>query len=327
MVNSVSRSSFALNAPRSDLNNWEKLTAKDFVLFRINIAPTLPPDVAPSAAPTQPPPVTNDPLKDWKKGIKCDMSIFKELKRVKDWDQWDTQFRADVATQGLSRVLDNTFVPKTYEDRTLFQQQQHYLYAVFVRVLKTDKGKAIVRKYKSTFDAQSIYKDLQEYATNSTQAVIDSNTLLQYITTARIDDGSWNGMTEQFVLHWMEQVRLYEDLVDPDAALVDAVKLTLITNAVRGHPKLSGVHNVSIQLASHTGQRVNYDQYSDLLLSECAQVDSAFAQSSRKTSKRSVYMSDLSINDGEVPSMMMAKLVTLIATPSHSWQMHTGAVC
>ena len=285
------------------IDDWEKLTAKDFVLFRINIAPTLPPDVAPSAAPTQPPPVTNDPLKDWKKGIKRDMSIFKELKRVKDWDQWDTQFRADVATQGLSRVLDNTFVPKTYEDRTLFQQQQYYLYAVFVRVLKTDKGKAIVRKYKSTFDAQSIYKDLQEYATNSTQAVIDSNTLLQYITTARIDDGSWNGMTEQFVLHWMEQVRLYEDLVDPDATLVDAVKLTLIPNAVRGHPKLSGVHNVAIQLASHTGQRVDYDQYSDLLLSECAQVDSAFAQSSPKTSKRSVYMSDLSINDGEVDAL------------------------
>ena len=188
------------------IDDWEKLTAKDFVLFRINIAPTLPPDVTPSAAPTQPPPVTNDPLKAWKKGIKRDMSIFKELKRVKDWDQWDTQFRANVATQGLSRVLDNTFIPKTYEDRALFQQQQHYLYAVFARVLKTDKGKAIVRKYKSTFDAQSIYKDLQEYATNSTQAVIDSNTLLQYITTARIDDGSWIGTTEQFVLHWMKQV-------------------------------------------------------------------------------------------------------------------------
>ena len=95
------------------IDDWEKLTAKDFVLFRISIAPTLPPDAAPSAAPTQPPPVIDDPLKDWKKGIKRDMSIFKELKRVKDWDQWDTQFRADVATQGLSRVLDNTFVPKT----------------------------------------------------------------------------------------------------------------------------------------------------------------------------------------------------------------------
>ena len=113
-------------------------------------------------------------------------------------------------------------------------------------------------------------------------------------------------MTEQFVLHWMEQVHLYKDLVDPTAALVDAVKLSFISDAVRGHPKLSGVYDVAVQLASHAGQRVNYDQYSDLLLSECAQVDSvtqsppkAITQSPRQASKCSVYMSDLTINHGE----------------------------
>ena len=280
------------------LADWEELTAKNFIFFRINIAPTLPPDVTPSTVTAQPTPAITDPLSDWKKGVKRDMSIFRELKKVKEWEQWDTQFRADVATQGVSRVLDRNFQPQTYDDKVLFREQQQYLYAVFVRILRTDKSKAIVRKYKSTFDAQSIYRELQEYATNSTQAVLDSNTLLQYITTARIDDGTWNSTTEKFVLHWMEQVRLYEELVDPTAALVDAVKLTLITNAVRGHPKLSGVYNVAVQLASQTGQRVDYEQYSDLLLSECAQADAAFAQSPRKA-HHNVYMSALAINDGE----------------------------
>ena len=65
----------------------------------------------------------------------------------------------------------------------------------------------------------------------STQAIIDANTLLQYITTASLSDGSWNGMTEQFILHWLEQVRLYEELIDVSAALSDSVKLTLLTNA------------------------------------------------------------------------------------------------
>ena len=96
------------------------------------------------------------------------------------------------------------------------------------------KAKLLVQ---GSFNAQSIYRELQEYATNSTQVVIDSNTL--YITTLCIDDGSWNGMIEKFILHWMEQLCLYEDLVDLTAALVDAVKLTLITNAVRGHPQNS----------------------------------------------------------------------------------------
>ena len=279
--------------------DWEELTAKNFTSFRIDITPFLPPDVTPPAVTAQPSPATSDPLRDWEKGVKLDMSIFRELKNVKEWNQWVTQFRTDVATQGLSSVLDSNFWPQTFKDKVLFHEQQQYLYAVFVRILKTDEGKAIARKYKSTFDAQSIYRELQEYATNSTQAVIDSNTLLQYITTACIVDGSWNGMTEQFVLHWMEQVRLYQDLVDPTAVLVDAVKVSLISDAVRGHPKLSGVYNVAAQLASQSGQHVDYDQYANLLLSECAQVDSAVARSPRKAGKCSIYISDLAINGGE----------------------------
>ena len=114
--------------------DWEQLTAKGFIHFRVNIAPTLPPDEAPSAQLTKPPPVINDPLRDWKKGIKRDMSIFKEMKKTKEWEQWDTQFRADVTTQGLSNVLDPNYVPATYDDKMLFREQQHYMYAVFIRV-------------------------------------------------------------------------------------------------------------------------------------------------------------------------------------------------
>ena len=164
---------------------------------------------------------------------------------------------------------------------------------------RQDKGKAIVQQYKGIFDAQSIYQELQEYASKFSQVIIDANTLLQYITIASLSDGSWNGTTRQLVLHWMEQVQLYEELVDISAALSDSVKLTLLTNAIRGHTKLSGVHNVAIQLASHFAQAVDFTKYSELLLSECAQVDFALAHSPCKSGQRSVYFTDLTIDDGE----------------------------
>ena len=100
--------------------DWEKLTAKGIIRFHVSIAPTLPPDEAPSAQVTKPPPVINNPLQDWKKGIKRDMSIFKEMKQTKEWEQWDTQFRANVTTQGLSNVLDPSYIPATYDDKMLF---------------------------------------------------------------------------------------------------------------------------------------------------------------------------------------------------------------
>ena len=62
------------------LADWEELTAKNFIFFCINIAPTLPPDVTPSTVTAQPPLAITDPLSDWKKGVKRDMSIFRDGK-------------------------------------------------------------------------------------------------------------------------------------------------------------------------------------------------------------------------------------------------------
>ena len=61
-------------------------------------------------------------------------------------------------------------------------------------------------------------------------------------------------MTEQFVLHWLEQVCLYEELVN----VSDSVKLTLLTNAIHGHTKLSSVHNIAVRLASHFSHAVDF---------------------------------------------------------------------
>ena len=47
------------------LDDWEELTAKNFISFRINIAPFLPPDVTPPAVTAQPSPATSDPVRDW----------------------------------------------------------------------------------------------------------------------------------------------------------------------------------------------------------------------------------------------------------------------
>ena len=59
------------------------------------------------------------------------------------------------------------------------------------------------------------------------------------------------------------------------------------------------MHNIAIQLASHFSHTVDITKYSELLLSECAQVNSALTHSPCKSGKRSVYFTDLTIDDGE----------------------------
>ena len=44
-----------------------------------------------------------------------------EMKKTREWEQWDTQFRADVTTQGLSNVLDPSYIPATYDEKCFFE--------------------------------------------------------------------------------------------------------------------------------------------------------------------------------------------------------------
>ena len=77
----------------------------------------------------------------------------------------------------------------------LFLEQQKFMYAVFEKTLLTDKGKALVRAYQQTFDAQSIYKELTAYAMHSTKAALQASSLLSYITIMTLGDGNWKGTT------------------------------------------------------------------------------------------------------------------------------------
>ena len=80
--------------------------------------------------------------------------------------------------------------------------------------MQSDRGKVFVRADEDDYDAQSIYVKLADYYTKLVKVSLDSSNLLSYITSTRIDSSVWKGTAEGFVLHWQEQVRLYELLVE-----------------------------------------------------------------------------------------------------------------
>ncbi len=120
-------------------------------------------------------------------------------------------------------------------DKYLFIAKQRYMYAVFKRVLQTDKGKALVRLNEATSNTQKIFTELCQDTLRSTHASIDSSRILSYITSMRIGDGLWNGTSHSFVLHWQEQVQLFESLVDMASHFSPEQKMHMLQNAV--HPQ------------------------------------------------------------------------------------------
>ena len=114
------------------------------------------------------------------------------------------------------------------------------MFAVFEKNLLTDQGKAIVCDHAYRCDAWQVYIELKTYSLESTKASLESARLLEYIVGTSIDDSTWKGMAEGFILHWL------------------------------------ALKNQADQTKAITGKELTFRQYCKLLQSAAAQSDTRF---------------------------------------------------
>jgi hypothetical protein len=205
--------------------------------------------------------------------------------------------------------MNSEYKPTTTEDKVLFTVKQTYMFAVFEKTLLTDQGKAYVREFeKESADAQSIYRRISEYAIKSTKASLKASTILSYITSCKLGEGSaWRGPMASFVLHWQNQVRLYEAQVEKEEYFSNGQKRHMLQNAVHPVQELRAVKTQADQHKTQTGKELTYDQYVNLLLSAAsAYYDAQFAPKTHfaaRAPRRAVYSHDITeSSDGNDPA-------------------------
>ena len=165
------------------------------------------------------------------------------------------------------------------------------MYAVFEKTLLTDKGKALVRAYQKTYNAQIIYKELQQYALQSTKANMDASSLLAYVTTSNLGDGKWRGTTHAYILHWQDQVRKYHDL-KPGQVLSNDILRTLLENAVHPVTELRAVKAQADQQKVHTNKNLIHEESCTMLLFVAQQYDQKLSKVLMKAPKCHIYADD-----------------------------------
>ena len=266
------------NNEYNTIDDWSKVSKEEFDAFRIDPNFTLNPPVprASSKHLTPKPPSSSSfsPVDLFRRGIKRDPSLFPSLKDERFNEQWHRSMVTQARAQDVSDVLDPLYIPLNTDDLNLFTEKQKFMYAVLETKVETPKGKAIIRKHESTYDAQKAYDELLKHHLLSVKASISSTNILAYITSARISDGSWNGTTENFILNWQEQVRLYERLVPATDHLSDGAKRVLLQNAVHPLQELRQVKATAELLKAQTKKDVDYEGYVSLLLSSAMDYDS-----------------------------------------------------
>lgn len=163
--------------------------------------------------------------------------------------------------------------------------------SVFKTHILTDQGKSIIANYTATERAQQVWKELVKYHKKSTQADNVCEMLLNYIVTSRIDDGTWTGTTQGYLLHWNKQVNDYNEK-QTTGEIKDMKKRIHLQAAVKGNLKLASIKSMS-QLQGKLGSKLTYQQYFDLLLEAAIQYDLDHQSSYKHHTRRSVYQYDI----------------------------------
>ena len=123
----------------------------------------------------------------------------------------------------------------------MFQEKQKFIYSVFKDKVLTNTGLTLVRKYKKKFDTLSIYKGLLQHSKESTQETIDTAELLTYIAFVKLHKITWKDTYYDFILHWYDKLRLYEQMVSVKDHFTHRVKKIVLQNTVVEIPSLQYV--------------------------------------------------------------------------------------
>ena len=191
-------------------------------------------------APVNPRPT---PAENFTRGIKKDKDHYMDLKDEKNFDNFRRNVESTAHTHGTFNVLDPTYVPNPadVDAVALFRAEKNFMYTVFEKTLKTDKGASLVRQFEVDRDAQGIWRDLLAHQLTSTAGTLHKEKILAHLTTHRLSSSQWKGTMTSYIHHWKDQLRQYEALVHPAHPFDDAMKRTLLQSSLSMIPELDSV--------------------------------------------------------------------------------------
>ena len=207
--------------------------------------------------------------------IKREETAYPTLKDERYFDGFSRRLYITAKSRECEQVLDPDYTPSN-DEKDLFEAKQIFMFSVFDKHLLTDMGKAIIGKYVHTTDTQSAWKGFQDHMKSSSKRASEKRRLTQYVTNTTFDD-NYKGTTEEFVLHFNEQLRQLEEISDPSEHFPPQIKLQLLQNAVRPIDDLRIVETLdefqSITTGYGRSSSMRYQTYYDLLINACVRYD------------------------------------------------------
>jgi hypothetical protein len=256
-------------------DEWDEYRVAIYVPAGMPSTPTTPPvgisiNNTPPSAPRLAP--TANPASDFRRGNKRDKSHYTELKDEKQWDEFKRTTMATVYAHGCENVINPSFVPGTADEIALFEEQRRFMYDVWTTIFKTPMGKHFVRLHEGTRDAQAVWRDYLSYMRSSTRADMEIEDLMTLLTSLRLNSQT-KGSTQQFILDWLDKIRIYEGMTPPTAHFPDIMKKAMLQNALNGLKVFRDVKTTEqLEVAKGNGP-LSYQAYVSLIQQVAAGYD------------------------------------------------------
>ena len=174
----------------------------------------------------------------WKKTIKVSPSDYKPFKDDALWDKHKKGFTDTLDSHNLSHLVDPDCVPPVPELDVI---QCKWLFKVMKDTFLTPMSKTIVLRHNDTKDVRAIWKEVVEHYDKSMTGEISAQTISTYVMSTRLENIDWRGTQTQYILHFAEQLRLYNELC-PDEPYSEKMKVQFLKNSVMGVANLATVY-------------------------------------------------------------------------------------
>ena len=224
-------------------DNFLHTTFHQFMSWKLNeittSSPSPPPSVTASdhrATPSSP--SYSSQVMNFKRGIKRDISAYPTLKDEKYYESFKRSVLVTARVHDCEEIIQPTF--RTRGDAVcleLFSLKNDFMYSVFNKCILSDMGKTIVRKHLDNMNAQRVWEEFATHMTTSSKGKAEKRRLHTFVTTPVLDK-SWKGTTEQFILHFNEQLRQLDEVSPPEESFPFTTRLPLLQTAVQNIPEL-----------------------------------------------------------------------------------------
>ena len=212
----------------------------------------------------------------WNKNIKLSPKDFPVFKEAIYWNKFKRMYMVAMESANLKHLTQVTHKPKCVP---LHKAQCGWVYKMQQDNFQEPYAKSIVIQYIDTKDVARIWFTICEYHDSSMTNSLRVATVSSYITSTRLHKQDFRGKLGTWILNFVEQVRLHNDMVShKDDEISSGQAVNFLEAAVSGVEGLNTVRyswQAAQKGSGRTGARLDLPEYTELLLAQAAVIDSS----------------------------------------------------